>query len=149
PAWVYGLIRQESRFVTAARSSVGAAGLMQVMPGTARLVSRKLGLSYSAASANDFDTNTLLGTSYLKMTLDDLNGSEVLATAGYNAGPNRARRWRDSLSQPLEGAIFAETIPFTETRLYVKHVLSNATWYDARFSGRPQSIVERLGQVRP
>ena len=149
PAWVYGLIRQESRFVTAARSSVGAAGLMQVMPGTARLVSRKLGLSYSAASANDFDTNTLLGTSYLKMTLDDLNGSEVLATAGYNAGPNRARRWRDSLSQPLEGAIFAETIPFTETRLYVKHVLSNATWYDARFSGRPKSIVDRLGQVSP
>ncbi|MGO3122944.1 MAG: transglycosylase SLT domain-containing protein [Advenella sp.] len=149
PAWVYGLIRQESRFVTVARSSVGAAGLMQVMPGTARLVARKLGLSYSAASANDFDTNTLLGTSYLKMTLDDLNGSEVLATAGYNAGPNRAKRWRDSLSQPLEGAIFAETIPFTETRLYVKHVMSNATWYDAQFSGRTQSLVNRLGQVRP
>ncbi|AFK61270.1 transglycosylase [Advenella kashmirensis WT001] len=147
PAWVYGLIRQESRFVTAARSSVGASGLMQVMPGTAQLVARKLGLSYS--NANDFDTNTLLGTSYLKMTLDDLNGSEVLATAGYNAGPNRAKRWRDSLSQPLEGAIFAETIPFTETRLYVKHVMSNATWYDAQFSGRSQSLVQRLGQVRP
>ena len=149
PAWVYGLIRQESRFVTVARSSVGAAGLMQVMPGTAQLVARKLGLSYSAASAHDFDTNTLLGTSYLKMTLDDLDGSQVLATAGYNAGPNRARRWRDSLTQPLEGAIFAETIPFTETRLYVKHVISNATWYAASFSGQPQSITDRLGKVTP
>lgn len=149
PAWVYGLIRQESRFVMAARSSVGAAGLMQVMPGTAQLVSRRLGLSYSPGSANDFDTNTMLGTSYLKMTLDDLDGSQVLATAGYNAGPNRARRWRDSLTQPLEGAIFAETIPYTETRLYVKHVLSNATWYAASFTGQPQSIMARLGQVAP
>ncbi|AHG62624.1 putative transglycosylase [Advenella mimigardefordensis DPN7] len=149
PAWVYGLIRQESRFVTVARSSVGAAGLMQVMPGTAQLVARKLGLSYSAANAHDFDTNTLLGTSYLKMILDDLNGSEVLATAGYNAGPNRAKRWRDASDHSLEGAIFAETIPFTETRLYVKYVISNATWYRAAFTGRPQSIVEQLGQVRP
>lgn len=149
PAWVYGLIRQESRFVTVARSSVGAAGLMQVMPGTAQLVARKLGLSYSATSAHDFDTNTMLGTSYLKMILDDLDGSQVLATAGYNAGPNRAKRWRDSLTQSLEGAIFAETIPYTETRLYVKHVISNATWYAASFSGQPQSILERLGQVMP
>lgn len=149
PAWVYGLIRQESRFVTAARSSVGASGLMQVMPGTAQLVSRKLGLSYSAANAHDFDTNTLLGTSYLKMILDDLSGSQVLATAGYNAGPNRAKRWRATLTQPLEGAIFAETIPFTETRLYVKHVISNAAWYAASFTGQPQSILGRLGQVAP
>lgn len=151
PAWVYGLIRQESRFVPVARSSVGASGLMQLMPGTARLVANKIGLSgFSPSHVNDFETNTILGTNYLKMTMDDLAGSEVLATAGYNAGPNRAKRWRSSLTQPMEGAIFAETIPFTETRLYVKHVLSNAVWYQLHFSkGQAQSLKRRLGQINP
>lgn len=151
PAWVYGLIRQESRFVPVARSSVGATGLMQLMPGTARLVANKIGMNgFSPGAVNDFETNTVLGTNYLKMTLDDLAGSEVLATAGYNAGPNRAKRWRDSLSQPMEGAIFAETIPFTETRLYVKHVLSNAIWYQIQFNhGQAQSLLRRLGKVNP
>lgn len=151
PAWVYGLIRQESRFVPVARSSVGASGLMQLMPGTARLVANKIGLSgFSPSSVNDFEVNTVLGTNYLKMTLDDLSGSEVLATAGYNAGPNRAKRWRSSLAQPMEGAIFAETIPFTETRLYVKHVMSNAIWYQLHFThGKPQSLKRRLGQISP
>lgn len=151
PAWVYGLIRQESRFVPIARSSVGASGLMQLMPGTAQLVARKLGVqNYHRSMINDFDTNILFGTSYLKDILDKQNGSEVLATAGYNAGPNRAVRWRGSLSQPVEGAIFAETIPFTETRLYVKHVLSNAVWYDIKFNnGRSSSLTQRLGTIRP
>ena len=151
PAWVYGLIRQESRFVPVARSSVGASGLMQLMPGTARLVANKIGMSgFSPGAVNDFEVNTILGTNYLKMTMDDLAGSEVLATAGYNAGPNRAKRWRSSLSHPMEGAIFAETIPFTETRLYVKHVLSNAVWYQMHFSrGQPQSLQRRLGQISP
>lgn len=151
PAWVYGLIRQESRFVSIARSNVGASGLMQLMPGTAQLVARKLGVqNYSRSMINDLDTNMLFGTTYLKDILDKQNGSEVLATAGYNAGPNRAVRWRGSLSQPVEGAIFAETIPFTETRLYVKHVLSNAVWYDIKFNnGRPSSLTKRLGVIRP
>ena len=151
PAWVYGLIRQESRFVPIARSNVGASGLMQLMPGTAQLVARKLGVqNYNHSMINDFDTNTLFGTTYLKDILDKQGGSEVLATAGYNAGPNRAVRWRGSLSQPVEGAIFAETIPFTETRLYVKHVLSNAVWYDIKFNhGRPSSLTKRLGTIHP
>ena len=151
PAWVYGLIRQESRFVPVARSGVGASGLMQLMPGTAQLVARKLGVqNYNHSMINDFDTNTLFGTSYLKDILDKQAGSEVLATAGYNAGPNRAVRWRNSLTQPVEGAIFAETIPFTETRLYVKHVLSNAVWYDIKFNhGRPASLTQRLGTIHP
>lgn len=151
PSWVYGLIRQESRFVPVARSSVGASGLMQVMPGTARLVASKIGMSnFSPSRVNEFETNTILGTNYLRMTLDDLGGSEVLATAGYNAGPNRPKRWRQTFVQAVEGAIFAETIPFTETRLYVKHVLSNAIWYDALFNnGRVQSLKKRLGMVSP
>ena len=150
PAWVYGLIRQESRFITDARSRVGASGLMQLMPATAKWVAQKIGLkNFNLASVNDFDTNTLLGTRYLGMVLDQLNGSEVLATAGYNAGPGRPAKWRKRLKGPVEGAIFAETIPFTETRLYVKHVLSNAVYYSMLFNGQPQSLKERLGWVAP
>src|SRR5699024_6640336 len=71
PAWVYGLIRQESRFITDARSRVGASGLMQLMPATAKWVAQKIGLkNFNPASVNDFDTNPLLGTRYLGMVLD-------------------------------------------------------------------------------
>lgn len=150
PAWVYGLIRQESRFIMNARSHVGASGLMQLMPATARWVAKKIGMvDFTLASVNDFETNTILGTNYLNMVLQDLNGSEVLATAGYNAGPRRPMQWRSKLAAPVEGAIFAETIPFTETRLYVKHVMSNATYYAMLFTGQPQSLKSRLGTVRP
>lgn len=151
PAWVYGLIRQESRFVTEARSGTGASGLMQIMPATAKLVARKLGLqNFSVNQLYDVDTNILLGISYLKMILDDLGNNEILATAGYNAGPLRAKRWRATLTKPIEGAIFAETIPFTETRHYVKHVLSNTIWYDGVSThGRIPSLKQRLGMVSP
>ncbi|NYT64659.1 transglycosylase SLT domain-containing protein [Alcaligenaceae bacterium] len=150
PAWVYGLIRQESRFITDARSRVGASGLMQLMPATAKWVAKKIGMQdFTPSSVNDFDTNTVLGTSYLSMVLNDLGGSEVLASAGYNAGPGRPVQWRSKLLGPVEGAIFAETIPFTETRLYVKNVLSNATYYAAMFSGQPHSLKQRLGTISP
>lgn len=150
PAWVYGVIRQESRFITDARSRVGASGLMQLMPDTARWVAKKIGMAnFTPGSVNDFDTNTILGTNYLRMVLDGQDGSEVLATAGYNAGPGRPTRWRSLLSDPVEGAIFAETIPFTETRLYVKNVMSNAVYYAMMFSGQPHSLKERLGTIEP
>lgn len=147
-AWVYGLIRQESRFITDARSRVGASGLMQLMPATARHVARKIGMkNFSPSQVTDFDTNTILGTNYLNMVLQDLDGSELLATAGYNAGPGRPKRWRAQLPAPVEGAVFAETIPFTETRLYVKNVLSNTVYYAMLFTGRPDSLKARLGTV--
>jgi len=150
PAWVYGLIRQESRFMTDARSHVGASGLMQLMPSTARWVARKIGMKdFRLSDVNDFETNTVLGTNYLSMVLQNLGGSQLLATAGYNAGPGRPKRWRAALQAPVEGAIFAETIPFTETRLYVKHVLSNAVYYATLFSGQPHSLKARLGTVSP
>jgi len=148
--WAYGLIRQESRFVTNARSSVGAGGLMQLMPATAQLVAKKLGLgTISRAQMHDIDTNIQLGTWYLSDTYQSLGGSAVLATAGYNAGPGRPRQWRKVLTQPVEGAIFAETIPFNETRDYVKNVLSNTTYYAALFEGKPQSLKKRLGTISP
>src|SRR3546814_1733281 len=100
---------------------------MQLMPATARWVAKKIGMTdFTPSSVNDFDTNTILGTNYLSMVLNDLNGSEVLATAGYNAGPRRPVQWRYKFKAPVEGAIFAETIPFNETRLYVQNVMSNA-----------------------
>jgi soluble lytic murein transglycosylase len=144
-AWVLGLVRQESRFVTDARSGVGAAGLMQVMPRTARFVARKIGMrGFRPRDVTEVKTNVSLGTGYLKIVLDQL-GHPVLASAAYNAGPSRARRWRDA--RPLEGAIYAETIPFGETRDYVKKVMANAVFYSAVLSKSPTPIKARLGMV--
>lgn len=147
-AWVYGLMRQESRFITNARSSVGASGLMQLMPATARWVAKKIGLEdFHPSRVNDTDVNVLLGTSYMRLVMENLDNHPVLASAAYNAGPGRARRWRSE--QALEGAIYAETIPFSETRDYVKKVMSNAIYYSALFNGRPDSLKNRLGIIEP
>ena len=145
PAYVYGLIRQESRFVMDARSSVGASGLMQLMPSTARWTAKKIGLPFSAEAITDRDTNIKLGTSYLKLVLDDFDGSQPMATAAYNAGPSRPRRWRDG--PVLEPAVWAENIPFNETRDYVKKVLSNATVYAALLGEPAPSLKTRLGRM--
>lgn len=150
PSWVFGLVRQESRFVLNARSHVGAAGLMQLMPATARQVARQIGLrNYDHGQVDDIETNITLGTTYMRTRLDDLDGSYVLASAAYNAGIGRARQWRSTLSRPVEGAIFAETIPFSETRDYVKKVLSNAVYYAALFDNKAQSLKTRLGVIQP
>ena len=148
PAYVYGLIRQESRFITEARSGVGASGLMQVMPATARWTARRIGLTdFQPHQITDRDTNILIGTAYLKLALDDLDGSMPLAAAAYNAGPGRARTWRQGPT--LAGEIWAENIPFEETRDYVKKVLANTTQYAALITGQPQSLRSRLGVVGP
>ena len=151
PAYVYGLIRQESRFIMDARSGVGASGLMQVMPATARWTARKIGLvDFTPGQINERDTNIAIGTGYLKLVLDDFAGSMPLAAAAYNAGPGRPRAWRGQAGAPtLEAAAWAENIPFTETRDYVKKVLSNATNYAAILTGQPQSLKARLGTVGP
>jgi soluble lytic murein transglycosylase len=149
-AWVYGLIRQESRFIMNARSHVGASGLMQLMPATASWVARKIGMGdFTQSQVNNINVNIMLGTNYLNMVLGELDGSQALATAAYNAGPGRPRAWRATLTRPVEGAIFVESIPFTETRGYVKNVLSNATYYAALFEGKPQSLKSRLALVMP
>ncbi|TCP12425.1 soluble lytic murein transglycosylase [Crenobacter luteus] len=141
-AWIYGLIRQESRFVHVARSHVGASGLMQLMPATARWVAGKVGLS--SFSVDDIDTNIQLGTWYLRHVLDTL-GQPVLATAAYNAGPGRARAWQAGV--PLEGAVYAETIPFNETRDYVQKVMANAAYYASGFGHANLSLKARLGTI--
>ncbi len=145
-AWVYGLMRQESRFVTTAKSGVGASGLMQVMPTTARWIAKKLGLKdYKESLLHQLETNLTLGTYYMKTMLSSLDDSPVLASAAYNAGPGRARRWR--ADAPLEGAIYTETIPFDETRDYVKKVMSNTVYYARQFGDPPRSLKVRIGII--
>jgi len=147
-AFVYGLIRQESRFIINAKSVVGASGLMQVMPRTAKWTAKKLGMkNFQVDQLNQRDTNIAIGTGYLKLVLDNFHGSMPMAAAAYNAGPSRPRKWRNG--PQLEGAIWAECIPFNETRDYVKKVMSNTTMYAAVISGEPQSLKARLGKVGP
>jgi soluble lytic murein transglycosylase len=147
-AWVFGLVRQESRFIADARSSAGAMGLMQLMPATARWVAGKLGLKgFRQALVTDLDVNISLGTYYLRHVLDTLDNQPVLASAGYNAGPGRARAWRPDGS--MEGAIYSETIPFNETRDYVKKVMTNASFYARIFGRGAVSLKERLGIIPP
>ena len=145
-AWVYGLMRQESRFVSSAKSSAGAAGLMQIMPATARWLAKKLRLkSYRKSMIHQLDTNLRLGTYYMKTVLSQFDDSSVMATAAYNAGPRRARQWVSD--QPMEGAIYAESIPFSETRNYVKKVMSNTMFYARRFNSSERTFKQRLGVI--
>jgi len=145
-AWVFGLMRQESRFVNVARSGVGASGLMQIMPATARWIARRLGINrFDPKEMQDPAKNIQFGAYYLKHVQSTLDDSPVLATAAYNAGPGRAQRWRDT--RPMEAAVYIESIPFAETRDYVKKVMSNAMYYAARF-GQPSVLLkDRLGTV--
>ncbi|MDP3701395.1 MAG: transglycosylase SLT domain-containing protein [Hylemonella sp.] len=151
PAFVYGLIRQESRFILDAKSGVGAAGLMQVMPATARWTARRIGMSnFRPQQITERDTNIAIGTGYLKMVMEAFDGSMPLAAAAYNAGPSRSKAWRGQSGAPvLEAAIWAENIPFGETRDYVKKVLANTVNYAAVMTGEPQSLKARLGFVGP
>jgi soluble lytic murein transglycosylase len=147
-AWVFGLMRQESRFVNVARSSVGASGLMQIMPATARWIAQRLGIKrFDPDEMRDPAKNIQFGAYYLKHVQNTLDGSPVLATAAYNAGPTRAQRWRDT--RPMEAAVYIESIPFAETRDYVKKVMSNAMYYAMRF-GQPSVLLkDRLGSIPP
>ncbi len=142
---VYSIIRQESRFNADARSHAGAIGLMQLMPSTAKWVARQIDVKpFKPDMLLEPGTNLQMGTYYLKRVLNDL-GHPILATAAYNAGPGRARRWRDE--RPLEGAIYTETIPFNETRDYVKKVFTNEWYYRHRLTGKTTGMRELLGTV--
>jgi soluble lytic murein transglycosylase len=118
---------------------------MQLMPATARWVARQIPVQpYRHDMLARPETNILMGTYYFRRVLDDL-GHPILAAAAYNAGPGRARRWRDE--GPLEGAVYIETIPFNETRDYVKKVFANSWFYRHRLDGRGASLRQLLGTV--
>ena len=116
------------------------------MPATAKWAAKRAGIdNYNNNMIHQLDTNIALGTYYLRYTLDLFNGREVMATAAYNAGPNRAKKWAAVTS--LEGAIYAETIPFSETRSYVQKVMANAHLYAYQLGLKPISLKQRLGVI--
>jgi soluble lytic murein transglycosylase len=146
-AWTYAIIRRESAFMSDARSSQGALGLMQLMPGTARHVSRILKLRYRGQySLLGTDTNLRLGTSYLGQMLKRLDSQAVLATAAYNAGPHRVETWLPE-SQPMDAIRWVETIPFHETREYVSNVLAYTIIYQHLMSDSYTRLAQRMPPV--
>jgi soluble lytic murein transglycosylase len=117
---------------------------MQLLPKTAGYVARRIGLQdYRPSRINEADVNLRLGASYLKLVYDDQGGQPLLASAAYNAGPRRLRQWRETLATPMDGAVFVETIPFDQTRDYVKKVLLNTMIY-AALDGRPRVDLKSL-----
>jgi soluble lytic murein transglycosylase len=143
-AWVYGIVRQESAFMDKVSSHAGALGLMQIMPATGHYVAKKIGLKLNnTQDILDIDTNISLGTSYLRQMLDKFNGNYMLATAAYNAGPNRAKRWAKERGC-LPADLWVEMIPFKETRKYVRRVLFYTTIFESRLGRQPRPIRLRL-----
>jgi soluble lytic murein transglycosylase len=145
PALVLAIIRQESEFDAFAVSRVGARGLMQLMPATARLTASRVGVSYQPSSlTSDPHYNITLGAAYLGSLIDDYQGSYVLALAAYNAGPSRAREWINDWGDPRRAGVDAvdwiELIPISETRNYVQRVIENTQVYRRRLAGRPTPI---------
>ena len=122
--------------------------MVKLMPSTAKWIAKRLGLKeHHSQLVNRVDTNISMGTYYLRQVMDTLDNHPVLASAGYNAGPRRAARWRDA--KPLPGDVYAETIPFPETRGYVKKVMSNTMYYARLFGQGELSLRDRLGTVPP
>lgn len=149
PSWIYGVMRQESAFVQDARSPAGALGLMQLMPATGRQMGRRLKMRIrSRTSILNVENNLRLGASYLKTVLDRYKGSQVLATASYNAGPHRVKRWLPEYDV-MPSDIWVETIPYKETLRYVKNVLSYAAVYDHRLGIEQTPITSRMPDVAP
>lgn len=154
-ALAYSIARQESAFNAAAISPAKARGLLQLLPGTAKLMAKKVGIKYSKSKlTSDPAYNARLGAAYLSEQLDNFSNSYILTFVGYNAGPGRAREWikkyGDPRSRPIEEVVdWIERIPFTETRNYVQRVMENYQVYKSRISKKPFDIERdlRLGRV--
>lgn len=143
PAWMLAEIRQESLFQTQAHSNAGAYGLMQLMPNTALLLANKLHIHLdNNNSLFDYNDNIVIGGNYLQKLLIANHGNIVLATASYNAGPERVKKWREKVNQ-LPADIFIETLPWHETRDYVKNIMASTTLYEEEL-GQPTTFSQRL-----
>ncbi len=140
-SWVFAVTRQESAFMIQAESHVGAMGLMQLMPATAKETAQRYGIPLAnPRSAVNPSTNIQLGTAYLSQVLEQFKGNRVLASAAYNAGPGRVRQWlRDAKHLPYD--VWVESIPFDETRLYVQNVLTYSVIYGEKLQA-PMPLVE-------
>jgi len=143
PGWIFGVMRQESAFMSDARSPVGALGLMQLMPYTGRATARRLKLNIRSRSAIlNVDNNLKLGSAYLKRVLDRTDGNQTLATASYNAGPHKVKRWLPD--NDMDADVWVESIPYTETRNYIKNVFGYAAIYDHRLGTKLMRVVSRM-----
>ncbi|MDQ7015525.1 MAG: transglycosylase SLT domain-containing protein [Gammaproteobacteria bacterium] len=147
PSLVYGVIRQESAYMPKVKSHVGAVGLMQLMPATAQTVATVLGsASFKVVDLKTVATNLKFGTHYYRQVLDQFAGNQAMASAAYNAGPHRVEGWLPG-QRAMPADVWVDTIPFTETRGYVKSVLGNATIFEWRMKGETMRISERMKQV--
>lgn len=147
PAWAFAVIRQESAFTTDARSSAGALGLMQLMPRTARQVARSLRIK--RPNRHDLlksNINIKLGIRYLRKLQKRFNGSSVLATAAYNAGPHRVKSWLPK-EETQNADLWIENVPFTETRKYLKRVLTYTIIYEQRLGLETRPLLERMAPI--
>ncbi|MFK3910025.1 transglycosylase SLT domain-containing protein [Pseudomonas monteilii] len=141
PSWVFAITRQESAFMEDARSGVGASGLMQLMPATAKETARKFDIPLaSPAQVLNPEKNIQLGAAYLSQVHGQFNGNRVLASAAYNAGPGRVRQWLKG-AKHLSFDVWVESIPFDETRQYVQNVLSYSVIYGQKLN-IPQPLVD-------
>ncbi len=146
-ALIFGVIRAESAFHVEARSSAGALGLMQLMPATARITARQAGMALSGEQAILTPaTNVRLGSHYLREVLDRYRGNLAMVAAAYNAGPGRVEQWRPQ-NGCIDAELWVETIPFTETRHYVRNLLFYATVYEWRLGQTVTALSARLGKV--
>lgn len=134
-ALMMALARQESEFNPEAVSSAGARGLMQLMPGTARMMARINNMRYRLASLSDPEYNAKLGSSYMRRLLDRFDGSYIMMLAGYNAGPGRVNQWIELFGDPRRPGVdpvdWVERIPFTQTRVYVHKIMESLQVYRA------------------
>ncbi len=148
-AWVYAVIRQESAFMQDAHSSAGAMGLMQLMPATARHVARSIKGQPTPRKAQLLQPriNIALGSTYLRQMKDKLDDSQILATAAYNAGPHRVKRWLPQDTLPAD--IWIELIPFKETQGYLKRVLTYTAIYESRLGQKPIRLSKRMRAIKP
>lgn len=130
PAWVFAITRQESSFISDAKSCVGALGLMQLMPHTAKMLANFHLDEYSLLNCK---TNIHLGTLYLKQMLNCYDGNMIMATAAYNLGPTRLKKWLP-LYKVVPSDVWVEVLPWQETRDYVKAVMLNKAIYQQRLA---------------
>lgn len=148
PAWAYAIIRQESAFTADARSTAGALGLMQLLPRTARQIARSLQMRFrNRNELLNVKTNVRLGVGYLKKVRDRFHGNRVLATAAYNAGSFRVRQWLPQ-EAPVSADLWVESIPFAETRDYLKRVLTYTVIYEERLGQKVSTLMEHMSPIQ-
>lgn len=148
-SWAYGVARSESLFMRDIRSSAGAIGVMQLMPATGRSTAKEIKHPYQGRNTLiDPDSNIRLGTRYLGKMSDRFDRHPALATAAYNAGPQRVSRWLPGTGA-MDARIWVETIPFNETRNYVRRVLASDVIFHWRLTGQTSRLSSQLPEVSP